>query len=35
MTFVLGGYLAQAIKECGDYELKFADNPYLLTNELL
>ena len=27
-----GGYSAQAIKECIDYELKSADNPYALTN---
>ena len=35
MTLVslLGGYSAQAIKECIDYELKPADNP-LCTNEL-
>ena len=25
-------YSAQAIKECIDYELKSADNPYVLTN---
>jgi hypothetical protein len=25
-----GGYLAQAIKGCIDYELKFADNLYVL-----
>ena len=27
-----GGYSAQAIKGCIDYELKSADNPYVLTN---
>jgi hypothetical protein len=27
-----GGYSAQAIKECIDYEVKSADNPYVLTN---
>ena len=27
-----GGYSTQAIKECIDYELKSADNPYVLTN---
>ena len=27
-----GGYSAQAIKECIDYELKSADNPCVLTN---
>ena len=27
-----GGYSAQAIKECKDYELKSDDNPYVLTN---
>ena len=35
MTLVppcLGGYSAQAIKECIDYELKSADNPCVLTN---
>ena len=26
-----GGYSAQTIKECIDYELKSADNPYVLT----
>ena len=29
---LLGGYSAQAIKESLDYELKTADNPYVLTN---
>ena len=27
-----GGYSAQAIKEYIDYELKCADNPYILTD---
>ena len=27
-----GGYSARAIKECIDYELKSAENPYVLTN---
>ena len=26
---LLGGYSAQAIKECIGYELKYADNPYV------
>ena len=29
---LLGGYSAQAIKECIDYELKSADIPYVLAN---
>ena len=29
---LLGGYSAQAIKECIDYELKSADNLYVLMN---
>ena len=28
---LLGGYSSRAIKECIDYELKSADNPYVLT----
>ena len=31
-TYFLGGYSAQAIKECIDYDLKSANNPYVLTN---
>jgi hypothetical protein len=29
---LLGGYSAQAIKECKEYELKSADDPYVLAN---
>ena len=29
---LLGGYSAQVIKECVNYELKSADNPCVLTN---
>ena len=29
---LLGGYSAQVIRKCIDYELKSTDNPYLLTN---
>ena len=29
---LLGGYSAQAIKECIDYEFKSAGNPKVLTN---
>jgi len=29
---VFGGYSAQAIEECIDYQLASADNPYVLTN---
>ena len=32
IPFLLGGYSAQAIKEYMDYELKSANNPYVLTN---
>ena len=31
-SYCVGGYSAQAIKECIDYELKSADNPCVLTN---